>query len=72
MPRTYRKEIKLVLETEAQNREEATMYLNEVAYSIHSLGHPLTTGGKENRVVTQSHKSTGPYHVTKAMLKKGR
>ena len=65
MPRKYRKTVRVVLETEAQNRDEAQGYLNDVAHSYHSLGHPLTIGGKGNRVVTVSHKSTGTTFVKK-------
>ena len=65
MPRKYRKTVKVILETEAQNRNEAQGFLNDVAHSIHSLGHPLTTGGNGNRVVSMSHKSTGVTFVKK-------
>lgn len=58
MPRKYRKTIKIVLETEAKNKEEAKLKLNKVAHGIHSLGHPLTTGGKKKRTVAVSHNST--------------
>ena len=46
-----------MLETEAQNKELATKKLNDVAHSIHSLGHPLTIGGKTKRQVSVSHTS---------------
>jgi len=70
MARTYRKKINLVLETKAQNKDEAKTFLNEVAHSVHSLGHPLTIGGKANRVVTVDHKSTPITFIPKHKLGK--
>jgi len=70
MSRLYRKEVKLFLETKAQNHSEAETYINEVAHSIHSLGHPLTTGGKNNRVVAVNHKSTRIKHIPKRLIKR--
>ena len=67
--RTYRKEIKVVLECKANNHAEATQNLNAVAHGIHSLGHPLTLGGKEHRTVSVSHKSKKITHIPKKLLK---
>ena len=55
--RTYRKNIILTLETEAQNITEATQVLNKVAHSIHSNNHPLLIGGKNKAKVHMKHTS---------------
>lgn len=61
--RTYKKEINITLECKANNRDEATEKLNQVAHGIHSMGHPLTIGGKDKRKVSISHKSEKVTHV---------
>jgi len=53
----YEKEISLRLI--GTSKEE----LQEVAHAIHSLGHPLTIGGKGRRKVTVTHTSTDPRKV---------
>ncbi|GAG12024.1 unnamed protein product [marine sediment metagenome] len=67
--RTYQKEVRLILECRSQNQADATKTLNAVAHGLHSLGHPLTTGGKEKRVVSVDHKSRPIKHIPQRLLK---
>ncbi|MFW6272792.1 MAG: hypothetical protein ACOC2U_03330 [bacterium] len=60
----YQKEIKIKLT--GSNKKD----LQAVAHAIHSMGHPLTTGGASKRSVHVSHISTEPTKIFDGLIKK--